>query len=181
MASSDEELVARCLVSRNQQAFTELVKRHQSRVRGFLRQLSGDPAFADDLAQETFLRSWRMLHTFSGKGRFVAWLMRVAYREFLQAMRRKHRDERLLHRVAADAYTTHDPPQSLHDQADLSRFLAELTPEERLAIVLGYGLGFTNEEITAITAMPLGTVKSHIRRGRLRIHQRFGLKEMSDA
>ena len=177
---SDEELVARSLVSRSQDAFAELVERHQSRVRGFLRQLTGDPMLADDIAQDTFLRTWRRLHTFSGKGRFVAWLMRLAYREFLQTDRRSNRDGKLLDRVAANAQSG-DQVQLHHDSTDLERFLAVLTPDERAVMVLGYGYGMSHDEISGATGFPLGTVKSHIRRSKQRIRERFSLEDPIDA
>lgn len=180
MPLSDEELVARFLVSRSHEAFAELVERHQSRVRGFLRQLTGDPALADDIAQDTFLRTWRRLHQFSGEGRFIAWLMRLAYREFLQTTRRNNRDRQLLDRVAANV-ASEDGVQLHRDTADLERFLAVLTPDERAVMILGYAHGMSHGEISDTTGFPLGTVKSHIRRSKLRLRERFRLEEPIDA
>ena len=51
------------------------------------------------------------------------------------------------------------------EQLDLDRALAQLAPDERLCIVLAYSEGMSHGEISALTALPLGTVKSHIRRG----------------
>ena len=60
--------------------------------------------------------------------------------------------------------------------ADLPRMLAALSEEERVTMVLCYAYGMSHREITELTAMPLGTVKSHIRRGAARIRGRFDLK-----
>ena len=180
MPLTDEELAARFLALRDQDAFAELVRRHQSQVRGFLRQLTGDPALADDVAQDTFLRTWRKLHTFSGKGRFGAWLMTLAYREFLQTVRRGNRHGRLLDRLTAEAQSG-DGVERHNDGNDLARFLAVLTPDERIVIILSYGYGLSHDEISDATGLPLGTVKSHIRRGKIRVRERFRLEELLDA
>ena len=80
MGPSDTELVARVLASDDRRAFAELVRRHQSAVRGLLRRLcAGDAAQADDLAQETFLRAYRSLKGWRGEGRLSPWLYRIAW------------------------------------------------------------------------------------------------------
>ncbi|MEE9255403.1 MAG: sigma-70 family RNA polymerase sigma factor [Pseudomonadales bacterium] len=155
MPLSDEELAARFVALRDQDAFAELVRRYQSPVRGFLRHLTGDPSLADDIAQDTFVRTWRKLHTFSRKGRLTAWIMRLAYREFLQTIRRRDRHGRLLDRLASETLAD-SASQPRHERADLVRFLGVLSPDERVAIILGYGYGFSHDEIRGITGMPPG-------------------------
>ena len=86
--SSDEALVARVVATGDTAAFETLVRRHQSKVRNWLRQLTRDPARADDLAQETFIRTWQRLRTFEGRGKFTSWVMKIAFNSFLQAKRR---------------------------------------------------------------------------------------------
>ncbi|MDE0755365.1 MAG: hypothetical protein OSB26_12000 [Woeseiaceae bacterium] len=66
------------------------MRRHQSQVRIFLRKLSRDYVLADDLAQDAFLHAWNKLHTFSGKGSFIGWLLKVAYTTFLQSKRKSN-------------------------------------------------------------------------------------------
>lgn len=179
--ASDEELVAVAVAAGDQAAFGELVRRHQARVRAWLRQLTGDPAEADDLAQETFLRAWTRLNTFAGRGRFLAWLMKLAYNEFLQAVRGSQRQRRLAGEYEAQAAVlgpTAD--ESLSGTAtelpDLPRLLAVLGEEERHVMLLGYGCGFSQSEISEITGMALGTVKSHMHRGKARIRESFALE-----
>jgi DNA-directed RNA polymerase specialized sigma24 family protein len=70
---SDAELIARVLLDDDHDAFGELVVRHQSSLRAWLRQLTqGDVGRADDLAQETFVIAYRQLKNFRGDGRFSA-------------------------------------------------------------------------------------------------------------
>jgi len=157
-----------------------LVSRHQGRVRGYLRQLAGDPAAADDLAQDTFIRAWDRIETFAGKGRFVSWLMAIAHKQFLQALRKKGRDRRLAEEMErlADPTVT-EGLLSAHDAeraADLGVLLAELSGDERAAMVLSYAHGLSHSEIAEVTGLPLGTIKSHIHRGKDRIRARFDLE-----
>ena len=92
---SDSALISRVLVDDDRNAFGALVRRYQSQVRRLLRKLTGgDPTFADDLAQETFLRGYRSLKSYRGTARFSTWLCQIAYRCFLtEAGRAKTRAE----------------------------------------------------------------------------------------
>ena len=80
MPLNDADLVARVLVKDDHHAFAELVRNHQSAIRGLLRQLTrGDLALADDLAQETFLRAYKNIRNFRGEAKFSTWLYRIGY------------------------------------------------------------------------------------------------------
>ena len=171
---------------RDTDSFGLLVDRHQTRVRAYLRQMTREPAMADDLAQETFIRAWNKLASFSGKGSFVSWLMAIAHNQFLQAIRKSKRERRLMDDLeiekgepamqlaASSSATSSELP-------DLPKLLAVLTEQEQSVMLLGYGFGFSHVEITKVTGMALGTVKSHIYRGKARIRDKFGLEELDDA
>ena len=183
-SATDEELVSLAVATGDQAAFGELVSRHQSRVRGWLCQLCGDAAEADDLAQETFLRAWARLNTFAARGRFASWLMKLAYNEFLQSARKGQRRRRLAQQFEAEAHVhTATADESLaasgrgSEIPDLPRLLAVLGEEERHVMLLGYGCGFSHAEIGEITGLAVGTVKSHMHRGKARIREAFGLEE----
>ena len=77
--------------SQDTAAFGELIRRHQSQVRNFLRKLAGDINYADDLAQDCFLHAWNKLQTYTGRGSFIGWLLKVAYTTFLQSKRKSKR------------------------------------------------------------------------------------------
>ena len=90
----DSELVARVLASDDREAFAEIVRRHQSPVRRFLRNLTrGDEALADDLAQDTFIRAWKGLSRYGGQAGLGTWLMGIAHNLWRNA-RRKDRDRK---------------------------------------------------------------------------------------
>ncbi len=90
MSLTDAELVARVLLDDDHHAFAELIKRHQSAVRGLLRQLTRtDLALADDLAQETFVRAYKHIRSFRGEAKFSTWLYRIAYNCFREDARKR--------------------------------------------------------------------------------------------
>jgi len=171
METPDEELVARAVATGDATAFACLVERHQSAVRNWLRQLCRDAAQSDDLAQETFLAAWRNLGSFAGRGRFASWLMKIAYHAFLQASRRESQRQRL-GEALAPADDAPAPPEP-GARTDLGRMLALLSPDEQRSLILCYAHGLSHAEVADVMDLPLGTVKSHIRRGAAKIRERF--------
>ncbi len=170
MEPSDADLIARVVLDDDHHAFAELVRRHQSAVRGTLRQLTrGDTRLADELAHETFLRAYRALKTFRGDARFSSWLYRIAFNVF-QSEARRARPHDPIEDHAGDLL---QPAQT--ERADLRQDLAEamkrLTDNERAAITLCYTSGLTHEEAAAALQWPLGTVKTHISTGKAKLRR----------
>jgi RNA polymerase sigma factor (sigma-70 family) len=176
---SDATLIARALVGDDRHAFAELVRRHQSTVRACLRKLTaGNHALADDLSQETFVLAWRNLKSFRQEARFSTWLYRIATNCWL-ADARKRKEELLGDRDDAIADDDGDagPDEALHgDHArgaslklDLERALAVLSEGERAAIVQCYHNDLTHEEAAYVLNCPVGTVKTNVLRGKLKL------------
>ncbi len=160
-------------------AFGELVARHQGQVRGCLRQLTRNNAEADDLAQDTFMRAWDKLGTYSRKGSFAPWLMKLAYNVFLGSRRKAASRNRLTDALAAEA-DVFDASVAMPDGEaawDLPVMLAALSEEERAVMVMGYAYGYSHAEISQVTGMPVGTIKSHMHRAKARIRKEFALPE----
>ena len=178
---SDAQLIARALVTDDRHAFAELVKRHQSTVRACLRKLTaGNHALADDLAQETFVLAWRNLKSFRQEAKFSTWLYRIATNCWL-ADARKRKEELLGDRTddvvdedgnAAmphidDAHADHARGSAL--KLDLERAMAVLSDGERAAIVQCYHNDLTHEEAAYVLGCPVGTVKTHVLRGKQKL------------
>jgi RNA polymerase sigma-70 factor (ECF subfamily) len=163
---TDSELIARVLVSHDHAAFGDLVRRHQSAVRHFLRHLTGgDAALADDLAQETFVQAWHNLPRFRGASGFSTWLLGIAHNHWRNA-RRKQRTVS----VEPEHLATLEPVPSsapLSDlRHDLDHALRTLADDERTALHLCYQQSLSHSEIAEVLQWPLGTVKTHISRGK---------------
>ena len=176
--SEDHQLVARVVSGEDTNAFGELVRRHQSHVRNFLRKLTGDYTLADDLAQDTFMHAWDKLQTYSGKGTFIGWLLKVAYTTFLQSRRKSKRYAEILEEAGHVAdVEERKSTLPVEEAGDLDRFLAVLTEEERAIMVMSYACGLSHREISDATDMPVGTVKSVIFRGKEKIRTSFDIKD----
>lgn len=167
MDGIEAELISRVILDRDEKAFGRLVTMHQSAIRGFLMRLTrGDAALADDLAQDTFLRAYLKIRTYQGTGRFFSWLARIAYTNFLQHIRRKRPE---------DSYA--EPPEGISPsfergsdaKMDVERAIRVLSDDERTMITLCFTYGMSHSEASETTGMPLGTVKSHITRGRAKL------------
>jgi RNA polymerase sigma-70 factor (ECF subfamily) len=172
----DSYLIARVVAQQDAAAFGELVRRHQSQVRNFLRKLTRDADAADDLAQDAFIHAWDRLHTFIGHGSFIGWLLKVAYTTFLQSKRKANRYQEVLAEASTETGTDSVVSQS-DEIGDLDKFLAVLTAEERAVMIMSYACGLSHREIGDATNLPVGTVKSIIFRGKEKIRDSFGIED----
>jgi RNA polymerase sigma factor (sigma-70 family) len=162
---TDADLVARVIVDDDQHAFGELVRRHQSSVRGLLRQLTRtDIALADDLAQEAFLRAYKNIRRFRGEAKFSTWLYRIAYNCFREDARRRKE----LVGIDEARWQSELDPQTADPalRHDLMHALSLLPLTERTAVLLCCQNGLSHEEAARVLNIPLGTVKTNVLRGR---------------
>jgi RNA polymerase sigma-70 factor (ECF subfamily) len=156
-------------------AFAGLVRQHQSRLRGFLRRLTkGDAALADDLAQESFLEAWRKLAQFRGDGPFAAWLLRIGWTRYLMEARRRKLEPLGASDEPGEAPESWNQARSVDVRLDLESAMRKLSSGERAGLTLCYALGYSNEEASAILELPVGTLKSHIARGREKLKALLG-------
>lgn len=143
-------------------AFQLLVLRHEGRLRNFLARAAGSDA--DDIAQEAFVRAWQRAGDYRGQGSYAAWLMGIGWRLFLDQRRTARRREGLA--VGEDAPISADPRPARDAAIDAGRLLAHLSPQERAALTLCFGHGWSHGEAAEIMGVPLGTLKSLVLRGR---------------
>jgi RNA polymerase sigma factor (sigma-70 family) len=159
-------------------AFQRIVARHQQAVRAFLRRLGGDAAEADDLAQETFITAWSALDRFRGQSSLRSWLCGIAYRKRLGQRRGRRRAEtRDAQFLAEAARSGGEGGGSADDRLDLARAMAELPLEQRAAVSLCLAADFSHAEAADALHLPLGTVKSHVARGRAKLLQALSPEE----
>ncbi len=164
---SPEALVVGFARTGDRNAFAELVQRRQSWIRNLMRRCCGDPTLADDLAQQVFLQAWRKISHLRQPDRFGPWLKRLAINLWLQHLRAND----ALRDAAEYDEATQAPQDATSVAMDLDHALATLSKPERLCVVLSYREGMTHAEIAEAVDVPLGTVKSHIRRGTQHLRQ----------
>jgi len=154
-------------------AFNTLIDHHQQAVRMFLRRLMNF-ADADDIAQETFLAAWMQAGSYGSGGSVRSWLFAIAWRKAQGAHRSRfrlwQRDAAYLE-AASEGDVRPTPPEDL---IALEQALAGLAIDQRAALVLCLAFGFTHEEAAETLRLPLGTVKSHVLRGRERLRGMLG-------
>ena len=159
---SDSDGLAQAAANGNVAAFAELVRLHQGKLRAFLRRMArGDHALADDLAQDAFLEAYRKIGQFRAEGTFASWLYRIGYSRYLMHAR-KHKLEPLDETIEP----AHETEGALHAKLDLEAALARIHPARRAALTLCFAEGYSHEEAAKIMGVPLGTLKSHVLRGR---------------
>lgn len=169
---SDAELVGRALTG-SDQAFSRLVERHQAAVRAFLRRFLGSGwAEADDIAQEAFITGWSSLRSLKDPAGFRPWLCGIAWRKAQDRIRGARRG------AARDAgwLETIDPPAgiSAEERMALADAMKELPEEVRACVALCLADGWSHGDAAAALGLPLGTVKSHVSRGRARLLKALG-------
>ena len=167
LAQSPEAILVGLSRTGNRDAFAEIVRRRQTWIRSLMRRCCHDEALADDLSQQVFMQAWRTIRQLHDAQRLAPWLKRMAINTWLQHKRRgdplRHADEH------SEADSTEQPTTSV--ALDLDRALSTLSEDVRLCIVLAYHERMTHQEIADFTGIPLGTIKSHIRRGSQRLQE----------
>jgi RNA polymerase sigma-70 factor (ECF subfamily) len=159
--------LVRAARSGSQSAFARLVATHERSLRGFLRKSGfGD---ADDIAQEALLAAWSSLDRLRDDDGFRAWLFGIAWRKALDhnraARRSARRDQAWSEDQAGEVTREADPADRMALQAALS----DLAPDQRACVTLCLGQGWSHGEAAEVLNLPLGTVKSHVNRGRERL------------
>lgn len=149
-------------------AFAKLVNHHQQAVRAFLRRLSGNWAEADDLAQEVFLDAWLHINRYQVAHEFRVWLCGIAYRKFLASRRSLWRRLKREGAIEVDE-SSNDSVRDRDAYLDLRKAMAAFPIEQRAVLALCVAADWSHSEAAEILGLPLGTVKSHIQRGRMQL------------
>ena len=174
-APPDEELIAR-VRWHEEPALATIYDRYSRLIYTIALRIVGDRESAEEVMQDVFQAVWQSAGSFQPTGNFSAWLIGIARHRAIDATRsRRHRarareelldDERVIGRGASDGYA-----DVLMLRAVVRAALAELPANQRQAIELGYYGGLTHSEIAAQLGEPVGTVKSRMRMGLIKLRE----------
>lgn len=176
-AEGPEALVVSLAIKGDRDAFAELVRRRQSWIRTLMRRCCGDISLADDLSQQVFMQAWRKIRQLNDATRFGSWIKRLAINEWLQYSRRNDP----LGFTDGDEALPESRAEATSVAMDLDRAMASLPGPVSLCIALSYHERLSHPEIEALTGIPIGTVKSHIRRGSARLRELLSAYDESGA
>ncbi|HHX39908.1 MAG TPA: sigma-70 family RNA polymerase sigma factor [Armatimonadetes bacterium] len=184
-ALTDDVLVARARAG-DRDAFALLVTRYQDRVHSITRAFVREPDDALDLVQETFVKAFQGLPRFRGGSSFYTWLYRIAVNNCKDFLRRRavrpsiSLEEELLQDAGSEpaSHHPHADPAGMAEREELCAVVqaaVAMLPEKlRLAIVLHDIEGVPQREVAEILKCPVGTVKSHVFRGRRQLRKLLG-------
>ncbi|GLU32300.1 sigma-70 family RNA polymerase sigma factor [Trinickia caryophylli] len=173
-ADEDRRLLDR-VIARDPSALARLYQAYRRRLARFLGRFTWKAELIDEVINDTFLIVWRRAHEFRGEASISTWIISIAYRTALHALRDERRwDFEPLERVDTIVQYWHD-----HELPDLLSKALDLLPEEhRLVMTLAYVLGHSIDEIAQITRTPVTTVKARLHRAKGKLRQtlaQFGL------
>ena len=167
MSRTDILLIRQVQIFGNRRAFDALVRKYQASIRRLLLSLTtGDEALSDDLAQETFIKAYTALDTYKNRANFGTWLYKIAYNVFYDYIRSR-KETCLMDEVSSEVEMVYNQtPVDSCITADIDEAMRLLRPEERTCVTLHLIEDLPLDKIVEITGMPIGTVKSHIARGK---------------
>lgn len=176
----DAELVSASKAG-DQDAFAQLVLRHQRRVFNLVFRMLQQYEEANEVTQETFFAAWQGLPAFRGDARFSTWLYRIAYNCCLKQLEQRKRDSALQTAIQAEQVLQEESCDeraaeelaSYERQALVREHLSLLPTKYRVVLILRHLQEMTYEEMAEILTIPIGTIKTHLFRARNLLKERL--------
>jgi RNA polymerase sigma factor (sigma-70 family) len=171
--------------------FEQVVRDHQAMVFRTLMRLTGNREHLDDLAQEVFLRLFRALPSFRGEALVTTYLYRITVNVAQDEWKRRRRDDRPLISISDETSAWEErlqyPGRNAAEQLEDSEFadvvdaeLQRLSSIERSVLVLYHQEERTYEQIALALGLPVGTVRTHLHRGRKRLRQAIATRRIQE-
>ena len=165
----------------DQQAFRELVERHQNAVIGLVAKMLGDPTEAEDIAQQVFIRLWKHAKNYRPEAKFTTYLFTIARNLVFNESRRRSRKKEVSVEEREDSANLHVAAASEHEpdtallqgelQAAVDRAIASLPEAQRVAVVLRRYEQMPYEEIAVVLKLSVPAIKSLLFRARTSLRE----------
>jgi RNA polymerase sigma-70 factor (ECF subfamily) len=165
----------------DEQAFTQLYDETSARVFGLVLRVIRDRAQAEEVTQEVFLQVWRTASRYDeSKGSALSWLMTLAHRRAVDRVRAAEAASRQDTSYHQNSYqiehdATAEAAESSMEARRVRSALEELTTVQREALELAYFGGYTHTEVASMLDLPVGTAKTRIRDGLIRLRDAMGV------
>ena len=167
----DRALIAR-MATGDREALTTLYRGYHGRLCRFLSRLTRRPDIIEEVVNDCFWIAWQRAGDFRGDARVSTWLMGIAYRCGLKALRRQGTelmDELTDDTLLPDSGGDSDPDEDRELRDLLGKALGLLTADQKVVVELVYGLGHSLNEVAAIVQCPVGTVKARLFHARVKL------------
>jgi RNA polymerase sigma-70 factor (ECF subfamily) len=161
---SDSAVVQR-VIAGDVEAFALLVDRHHGRMARYAFHLLGSEAEAEEAVQDSFVRAYRSLATYTEREQFGAWIMRILVNRCRTRLVREKRREETAAAWLREAEQTFEPSERLAMRDELAVALAQLPEDQREAVVLRYSDELGYDEISSITGAGISALKMRVKRG----------------
>jgi RNA polymerase sigma-70 factor, ECF subfamily len=175
------ESLLRDVADGDRAAFAEIYDRISSRVLGLIIRLLRDRAQSEEVMQEVFLEIWQQAAKFdANRGSGMAWVLTMAHRraiDRIRASQKSHeRDLRIgIRDMERDFDSVSESVEIRIENERVKRSMSRLTPLQREAVILAYYGGYSHSEMAQILGIPLGTVKTRLRDGMIRLRDELGV------
>ncbi len=179
-ALSNEDLLQR-VASGDREAFAQLYDRTAARVFGLVKRLLRDHAQSEEVTQEIYLEIWQSATRYdTSKGGAIAWMLTMAHRRAVDRVRAsqasRDRDQRIGIRDFAPEYDSVAESVEVRIESErVKEAMMRLTELQRQAVQLAYFGGFSHSEVATMLSVPIGTVKTRLRDGMIRLRDELGV------
>lgn len=161
---SEPELVL-LLKQRSQNVFSYLYDNYSGALLSIIINIVKEEELANDVLQEVFVKVWKQIESYdSSKGRLFTWMLNIARNASIDTVRSKsYQNSQQNRELTEDVYVAGGTSQINTDQIGLRKIVHRLKDEYRVLVELSYFQGFTQDEISKMMDIPLGTVKTRLR------------------
>lgn len=183
----DDQILQLARNGREDEAIARLLPEYRRRVHALCLGLLGEKAWAEDIAQEVFVKIWRALPAFDGRSKLSTWIYAIARNAALSALRSKRPSISMSVPGVLEAVELQgeSPPVSVSGQPDdeaasmdgrrLESWIAQLPERQQQVVRLFYLRECSHDEVAEMLGMPVGTVKTHLNRGREQLRRLAGV------
>ena len=168
----ESELVL-LLKQRKESAFNYLYDNYSAALYSVIISIVPDRELSNDILQEVFVKIWRQIETYDvTKGRLFTWMLNIARNASIDALRSKNFQQRQQNKELTEhIHETGGSTQTNTDKIGLRKIVYKLKAEHRVLVELSYFEGFTQDEISKMLNIPLGTVKTRLRTALIQLKQ----------
>lgn len=175
VATYTESELVQLLKQRQQHAFSYLYDNYSGALMSVIAGIIPDKELAEDVLQEVFVKIWRQIESYdSTKGRLFTWMLNVARNASIDTLRSKgFQNSRQNREMTENVYEAAGTVSTNTDVMGLRKVVHQLKPEYKVLIELSYFEGFTQDEISKMLDIPLGTVKTRLRTALIQLKQQL--------